>query len=106
VGLSVPFAAATATAALCSAASAGIVNLPVGFTWLNGSGGVHDQASFFVSPFVTEYAKFSSAGSAWDVVAIDMRDDSLTVTGDFFSLPSTAFRPGDKLRFALPRRRR
>jgi hypothetical protein len=102
MGFSVPFAAATATAALCSAASAGIVNLPVGFTWLNGSGGVHDQASFFVSPFVTEYARFSSAGSAWDVVAIDVRDDSLTVTGDFFDLPSAAFQPGDTLRFELP----
>jgi hypothetical protein len=102
MGSSVLFAAATATAALCSAASAGIVNLPVGFTWLNGSGGVHDQASFFVSPFVTEYARFSSAGSAWDVVAIDVRDDSLTVTGDFFDLPSAAFQPGDTLRFELP----
>jgi|LauGreDrversion4_2_1035121.scaffolds.fasta_scaffold95342_2 hypothetical protein len=102
MGFSVPFAAATATAALCSAASAGIVNLPVTFTWLNGSGGVHDQASFFVSPFVTEYAKFSSAGSSWDVIAVDVRDDSLTITGDFFNLPTTGFASGDTLRFELP----
>lgn len=102
MGLSVHLAAATASAALCGAASAGIVNLPVTFTWLNGSGGVFDQASFFVSPFVTEYAKFSSAGSAWTVVAVDMRDDSLTVTGDFFNLPSTFFPSGDSLRFELP----
>jgi hypothetical protein len=102
MGSSVLFAAATATAALCSAASAGIVNLPVTFSWLDGSGQVVDQASFFVSPFVTEYAKFSSAGSSWDVLAIDVRDDSLTITGDFFNLPSVGFQSGEKLRFELP----
>jgi len=102
MGFSVPFAAATATAALCSAATAGIVNLPVDFLWSDASGNTIFQASLFVSPYVTEYVNFSGTSAAWQVVTVDLRDDSLTVTGDFFNLPVSEFGEGNTLRFVLP----